>query len=75
MVFSSINLKIKEIEKYKDLKLASGGRVVAGSNPVTPTDKNQGVKSLRLDSFLFSCILENEYRISVIFVGKIVLKF
>ena len=30
--------------------------MVAGSNPVTPTDKNQGVKSLRLDSFLFSCI-------------------
>ena len=26
------------------LEYASGGRVVAGSNPVTPTGKNEGVK-------------------------------
>ena len=26
------------------LEYASGGRVVAGSNPVTPTDENEGVK-------------------------------
>ena len=26
------------------LEYASGGRVVAGSNPVTPTAENQGVK-------------------------------
>ena len=32
-------MKIKEIENFKDLKLAPGGRVVAGSNPVTPTGK------------------------------------
>ena len=28
------------------LEYASGGRVVAGSNPVTPTGKNEGVRSL-----------------------------
>ena len=28
------------------LEYASGGRVVAGSNPVTPTGENEGVKSL-----------------------------
>ena len=32
---------------------SSGGRVVAGSNPVTPTGENEGVKRL-LSSFLFS---------------------
>ena len=31
----------------------AGGRVVAGSNPVTPTGENEGVKRL-LSSFLFS---------------------
>jgi hypothetical protein len=31
---------------YMSLEYASGGRVVAGSNPVTPTGENQGVKSL-----------------------------
>ena len=30
----------------------AGGRVVAGSNPVTPTGENKGVKRL-LSSFLF----------------------
>ena len=28
------------------LEYASGGRVVAGSNPVTPTGENEGVKRL-----------------------------
>ena len=28
------------------LEYASGGRVVAGSNPVTPTGENEGVRSL-----------------------------
>ena len=32
--------------KIKQLEYASGGRVVAGSNPVTPTGENEGVKRL-----------------------------
>ena len=34
-------------------KNTSGGRVVAGSNPVTPTGKNEGVKFM-LSSFFIS---------------------
>ena len=30
----------------QNIEYASGGRVVAGSNPVTPTGENEGVKRL-----------------------------
>ena len=32
------------LRKKQRLEYASGGRVVAGSNPVTPTGENKGVK-------------------------------
>lgn len=32
---------------------SSGGRVVAGSNPVTPTGENEGVKRLAWLLFIF----------------------
>ena len=35
------------------LEYTSGGRVVAGSNPVTPTGENEGVKRFRLAPFSF----------------------
>ena len=41
----SISLLISRGCSSARLEYASGGRVVAGSNPVTPTGENEGVKS------------------------------
>ena len=51
-----INLQIQNkavpLHPQFGLEYASGGRVVAGSNPVTPTGENEGVKRLLSSFFL-----------------------
>ena len=50
---SILSLIYNQIPMNTNILSTAGGRVVAGSNPVTPTGENEGVKFL-LNSFFIS---------------------